>query len=232
MTPNNLSGFFDTEIVRNIVSSKPFIYSVYVAGVGILVSSSVLGYHWYSVHRAQTAQKAFSEDLAEYHNTITGQLGHQNWNMLASIFELGANAYSRTSLAPFYLSYEAETLLKDNRRTEATATMGRSVALTTQNNPLRSLYALKNTLMKLDEADTAQLSTTEAENELVALAYDTHNLQRDAALYYLGRYYWYKNNHQKAREALQELMTIQSATKNGTSPWVHEAETLLKQITA
>lgn len=56
--------------------------------------------------------------------------------------------------------------------------------------------------------------------ELIKLANEELNPNRDMALYYLGEYYWSQNEPQKARISWQYLQDVAQFGKSPTpSPW-------------
>lgn len=213
--------------------SKPLLCVLQGAFLAIVLGICAFGYRWYSTHRAQLAQKQFSDGVKEYTNAITGQPGHQNWSMLAALFELGAQEYGNTSLAPFFLGYQAEALVKNDQLADAAAVMTRATAAVPKNTDFYYSYALKQALMSIDVAEAAGISPEDAERNLLDLAYNKENTQRDAALFYLGRYYLAKNNPAQAREVFTELThAFPAGNSSSTSPWTKEAESLLKRIVA
>lgn len=213
--------------------SKSLLCVLQGAFLAVIVGICAFGYRWYSTHRAQLAQKQFSDGVKEYTNAVTGQPGHQNWSMLGALFELGAQEYGKTSLAPFYLGYQADALVKNDQLADATTVMTRAATALPTNSDFYYSYALKQALMSIDVAEAAGVSPEDAERNLLDLAYNKNNPQRDAALFYLGRYYLAKNNPAQAREVLTELThAFPERETSGASPWVKEAESLLKRIVA
>lgn len=234
MALNNMFDVSNKFFVHKGFVSKPMLYVLQIAGVGVLLSGCFVGYRAYSLHRAQAAQRRFSDEMVHYINAAQEKPGSHNWNMVAGIFEEGANEYANTSLAPFFVAYQAQALLKDNKLAEASKAMDRAVSLMSQANPFYYTYALKSVLMGLDVAEAENRSTDELEKKLVELANNKENQQRDEALYYLGRYYLYKNNLSQARTVLEELISLENTSKDprAVSPWANQAELLIKQIAA
>lgn len=230
MTLKSMFDVSNKSFVHKDFVSKPMMYVLHLAGVGVLLSSCFLGYRAYSLHRSQAAQRRFSTDMKQYISAVQEQPGHQNWQMIAGIFEEGAHEYENTSLAPFFLAYQAQALLKDNKLAEASKAMDRAVSLMSQDNPFYYTYSLTSILMGLDAAEAQNRPTDDLEKKLIDVAHTKNNKQRDEALFYLGRYYWYKNNMPQARATLEELISLQSTDKNAVSPWVNQAEMLIKQI--
>ncbi len=221
---------------------------VRVAGLGVLVGASFLGYRWYSVGRAQAAQKRLSEVIEKYtqemgkvqaSNKKDSQVGEvavqtvgQDWPAIASLFGMAAKEYADTSLAPFFLAYQSEALLKEGNLVDAYQILSQALAAMPRSSDLYAVYELKKVLMSLDLAILNNSSTDLAEHELLELAKDTTNKQRDMALFYAGRFYWSKGDVVRAKELLQELITLSYVDKSAASPWASKAEALVKQMGA
>jgi predicted Zn-dependent protease len=234
---------FNTTVNRTLLSrtvsnlhKKIFLYTgsenkhaariIMGAGLALLLVSAFVGYRWYTMSRAQAAQKHFADCVQEY--TKAAQTGSQSWAMIAKIFELGAQDYASTSMAPYFLAYQADALIKDNKLAEAAGVMQNAVSKMSKSNELYGLYALKSALLSMDATGEG----VEAVRTLEALARDAKNKQRDAALYYLGRYYMDKGDTARAQETLQELfnMSEHGAATMSTSPWAREAEKLIERV--
>jgi hypothetical protein len=189
-------------------------------------------YRWHRVGRERDAQREFASCLKEYTNTLTRQKGHQNWNMIVGLFELGAQKYSNTSLAPFFTVYQADALIKSDKLSEAATAMDRAVSLMSTDNPFYFVYALKAALINLDVAQESSLPVDKIEKDIIALAENKNNKQRDEALYYLSSYYISKGDNARAKEVLQELSAMTSDDPHQKSPWVELAQPLIKQVAA
>jgi len=201
-------------------------------GLAALLISACMGYRWYTVSRAQAAQKHFADCVQEYNKAA--QTGSQSWAMIAKIFELGAQDYASTSMAPYFLAYQADALVHDNKLAEAAVVMQNAVNKMSKSNELYGLYALKSALLDMDVAEQEGASQEAGVKAVEALAKDTKNKQRDAALYYLGRYYMDKGDMARAQEILQELLNMSEQGGAGavmsTSPWAREAEKLIERV--
>jgi hypothetical protein len=211
--------------------SKQLKYVLLSVGIAVVVTAGFVSYRWYSIHRAQAAQKHFAECLQEFNKAA--QSGSQSWGVIARIFELGAQEYSSTSMAPFFLAYQAQALLHEDKLLEAAGAMRAAVSKMSKSNELYSLYLLKSILLDMDFSDyDLGFVSSDLLQKLIDLASDKNNKQRDAALYYLGRYYVSKGEDAKARDTLQELVDMQqrSGVDEMPSAWVKEAQNILNQI--
>lgn len=200
------------------------------SAVIVLLGIFCVAYRWNRVRYEREAQREFAGCLKEYTNTLTAQTGHQNWNMIVGLFELGAQKYRNTSLAPFFIAYQAQALIKNNQLSEAAVTMDRAVSLLDLSHDFYYVYALKAALMHLDLEQESSLPTEKIERMISTLAENKNNKQRDQALYYLGRYCLAKGDNIRAREALQQLSAMTSDNPHEKSPWAEQAQYLLKQV--
>jgi len=225
------SGYVNKSLMVNIIR---------IAGLGALVGASFLGYRWYYVGRARTAQKRLSEVIATYTQEIKAQadnqasdsvtVSSQGWPAIAELFGGAAKEYADTALAPFFLAYQSEVLLKEGNLADAYQVMNQALVAMPRSSDLYAVYELKKVLMALDLAILNNSSSDLAEKELLELAKDTTNKQRDIALFYAGRFYWSKGDIVRAKDLLQELIALSYVDKTLTSPWVGKAEALVKQM--
>src|SRR5205807_5130021 len=115
-------------IYRNMLDKRTWriVQALAVAG---LLAVFCMAYRWHRVRSEREAQREFAGCLREYTNTLAAQTGHQNWNMIVGLFELGAQKYNNTSLAPFFMAYQAQALIKTNKLSEAATIMDGAVSL-------------------------------------------------------------------------------------------------------
>ncbi len=88
---------------------------------------------------------------------------------------------------------------------------------------LRQVYAFSVALMDLDSADESLRS--QGLEELKALCANESSSVYDAALFYLGEYYWKQQNYQEARLWWAQLILVANKKMHGApveakSPWV------------
>jgi len=108
-------------------------------------------------------------------------------------------------------------LLNQNKREEALTTLDTMIN-TMPESIMLSLYQTERALIQLDSDDESVKST--GLNTLISLAHDTNNKNRDTAQFYLGGYYWAKNDINAAREIWQQLVDEQHDEKLAPSPWM------------
>lgn len=230
-----------TLMQNRYVTKQTMVNVIRIAGLGILVGAAFLGYRWYYMGRSQAAQKRLSEIITAYtqeveknhkENKETAQANTQNLSAIADLFAKGASEYADTSLAPFFLAYQAEVLLKEGNLESALGVMSQALTSMSPASELYPVYELKKVLMALDWAQLNNTQTHDAEQKLLAMAHDTTNKQRDMALFYAGRFYWSKGDVIRARELLQELISLSYVDKSVESPWTSKAESLIKQMGA
>jgi len=189
------------------------------------IGSSFLLYRAYVVYREQAAQNALAQYIQEYHQIKDGKPA--DWQRVAALFQLGSEQQSNSYLAPYFLLFQAEALLRENKKQEALTVMDKLVEQSV-NSPLLSLFKTKRALIKLDESDeTVQKSGLE---ELEKLAENKKNKFRDTAQFYLGYYHWVNNSIAQAQTIWQTLVDDQYKEKLAPSPWLDFVKKKLEYI--
>ncbi len=179
------------------------------------IAGSFLLYRIYAVYKEQSAQNVLAQYIQEFNQIEDGQSA--DWQRIAKLFQRGSEQQSRSSLAPYFLLFQAEALLRENKKQEALAAIDELIKQSA-NSPLLPLFKTKRSLLKLDEPDEAvQRSGLE---ELKKLAEDKKNQFRDTAQFYVGHYYWVNNSIEQAQAIWQTLVDEQYKEKLATSPWV------------
>jgi len=215
-------GFFDKLYIAMMKNAR---HVLLIIGLILFFISVACGYMLWMNEQNKAAQRYFGLLIMEYNQVKQEQ--DFDWQNLLTKFEKGFDKHSRSSLLPYYKDYAVNILLKQNKKNEALALLD-SIILDTQASPLSSLYKMERAIMALDmpEADMKQL----AEDSLMALADDQSNQFRDSALFYLGRYYWEKNNIPLARKTWQKLVDEQKDEKVAPSPWADQVKDYLSLI--
>jgi tetratricopeptide (TPR) repeat protein len=193
--------------------SKP-LSIVFFCALGLAASS--FAYKLWAAKRERAAQYDFSALMTEYETM--SQDKNPEWDGLLQKFEKNYEKHSSSSLLPNYLSYKVRILLNQDKREEALATLDTMIAAM-PGSVMLSLYEMERALIQLDSTDESVKST--GLDALVSLAQDTHNKNRDSAQFYLGRYYWAKNDIDAARTIWQQLVDEQHDEKLAPSPWLH-----------
>ena len=198
-----------------------FIVLCILGGIG----SGFLLYRIYVVYREQAAQNVLAQYVQEYHQMQNAQPA--DWQRVAKLFQLGSEQQSNSYLAPYFLLFQAEALLREDKKQEALTVMDKLVEQSV-NSPLLLLFETKRALIKIDEPDeTVQKSGLE---ELERLAENEKNKFRDTAQFYLGYYYWVNNSIAQAQKIWQILVDDQYKEKLAPSPWVDLVKKKLEHI--
>lgn len=192
------------------------------AGI-VLVAGAIGGYHWYRLNKEQKAQEAFSSCMREYERS---ERDASLWPNTELVFRLALEQNQNTSMTPTLLAYQAEALLHMNKPEQALACMGSAVDQLPKNSDIYHLYATKYALMMMDAADETLKEKGLA--LLTTLAHEKTNMTRDMALYYLGLYYWTRDDAQQARATWSELVPM--AEKEPVSPWAERAMQKIEQL--
>ncbi len=192
-----------------------------VLAVG-LMTAGYYGYRWYRINQEQAAQQLFSHNVEEFERALE-EGKKEDWANVESLFKIGYDQYSRSALAPFFLIYQAQAMLKQGNNTQAFQTLDKAVQQMDANSPLADVYKASMALMRIDSNDKA---TQEAGvNQLQALANTPTSMGYDIASYYLGLYYMAQNNENKAQEVWQKLIDSQKGQpKMAQSPWAKMAQ--------
>lgn len=193
------------------IQLKGLILVVLFAGCG---AALYFGYRWYDTRKQVDAQFAFGVLLDQY-NAASEQDG-ADFTSFANEFARGYEDHKNTVLAPYFLSFQADSLIKAGNKSEALAVVDKAVQ--TQSSPsFVNLFKTKRALLALDGADKER--EKQALDELQLLAQDDTNSHRDYALYNLGMYHWVNDNVEAARVAWQELVNMQTGNVFSDSPW-------------
>ncbi len=195
-----------------------------IFGLLILIAGSASwgGYSMYVRHREQQASSDLMQYIKDYHQAAGAE--STDWNYLANLFKMGYRQHSHSTLAPFFLLYQADALVQDNERQEALSLLDQALVALGVESPLYTTYAVKKALLVLE--DNAQQGIA----DLQKLAQDKANKQRDMAQYYLGLYYWMHNDSAQAKVAWAELIDSQSAEKQERSAWALQAQQYMQQM--
>jgi cytochrome c-type biogenesis protein CcmH/NrfG len=209
---------------------KSWHYFLYNKILSLLLAGLVVGavgyssYSYLSTSREKYAYKNFAESHDLFEQAVAADDGTSEkkntelWKDVELAFEEGYLKNKKSSIAPYFLAFQAEALIQQKELAKAVTVMDGMMASLKKDSPLFGLYAVKSSLMKLD-MENAELRKRGLE-ELIKLANEELNPSRDMALYYLGEYYWSQNEPQKARISWQYLQDVAQFGKSPTpSPW-------------
>ncbi len=202
---------------------KEFAIGIILLAVAIF---GFLGYRWYVVYREQAAQKVFANYLKEYDKAEQG--APSDLEHAQMLFKLGYQQQSGSRLAPYFLAFQSDTLIKQGKIDEALDVMDTMIKVLPEKAPLTALYKTKRALLLLDADDESKQKT--GLDALEQLAYSKENQYNDLALFYVGRYYWVTDNLDQAKKAWQELANQQRDQRLAPSPWLDQVQEKLAQI--
>lgn len=185
-----------------------------------------LGYRWYYVSKQEVAQKALAEAIAEYKTMAQGE--QKDWDRMQMLFKVGAEQQSGSSLAPYFLAYQADSLLHGGKKEEALAVMNSVVDALSAKSPLYSLFKTKRAMMRLDAQDEAIREKGVA--ELIELGRNDQNIYKDMALYQLGNYYWSMQKKSDAIQVWQDLIDQYQYDLVSPSPWAQLAQQKMNKL--
>ncbi len=197
--------------------------------IALLVASILLvsvlsygAYRWYSNYREEQAQKVLAESLELFQRAAESD-SSVKWSDVSRAFEAGYALYPGSSLAAYFLAFQAESVMQEGDLERAIVLMEKSLAHMPHNSPFYYLYAVKNALMEHDSQDTAVRER--GNKHLEELAYDKKNPDRDMALYYLGYFAAAAHNTERARELWTQLVR-----EGSESVWANKAQTDLQAL--
>ncbi len=210
---NALLSFFE---INATSKARQYIRVLSYGGIlAILLALFYWVYSTYSTGREQNAQRALASCIELYEQAAESQA---QWPSVVAACEVGYQEYRRSSLAPYFLSYQAEALIKQSKTDDAIKVMTLMVGSMFKTYPLYYIYSTKLALLQMDSTESAVHAA--GLKRLEELAADNKNEQRDEALYYVGLYNWQHNDMAKAKEAWKQLANLPSKNQDQASPWM------------
>lgn len=205
---------------------------IVVAVVVTLVSvGGYLGYRWYIQQREERAQLVFAAAVELAQQALKSesdqQAGNVTWQDVEMAFKIGYDQNQRSYLAPYFLAFQAEALLRQQRQEEALGLMNEVLSQLSKSDQLYDQYYIKRACIKLDSTD--EQAKKQGLDELKAIAEKKNSLFQEPAQYYLGEYYWATQQFDQARDAWLKLTTDQP-TKGERSVWYEAAVAKLNQF--
>lgn len=195
---------------------------VVVAVLVALAGGGFYGYRWYRSSQEEVAQRIFSQNVQEYER-VAQEGKTEDWASVETLFKIGYGQYSHSTFAPFFLLYQAEAMIKQDKNEQAREVLTKAVDTMSRSSDLYPLFEIKIALMNMDA------HAPEAVAQLKILAAQTSHFS-DAAAYYLGQYYWINNDEKQAREVWQKMIDVTKTDKKlGQSPWASLAQATLAQ---
>lgn len=228
---NLMESLFD---YRELLQQRNNRIALAVLIFAIIGAGGYYAYQWHNNNIQKLAQKAFSESLEVYNQAMSlafakdaSEKDSMNlWAEAEIAFKTGYSQNKSSTLAPFFLVYEAQALLRQNKLDQAYEVLSEGLKKIPGNLPFSFLYQTTQALMEIDRQDTQK-----GIDRLDKLSKDKNNPLRDMAVFYLGEYYLSINEIAKARLQFESLdLTNKDVIDKSDSPWVNLAKSKLQQL--
>lgn len=189
-----------------------------VIGIAAIVALALagVGYHFYNQRAQARGHKAFIDALRYYDAPVaTGRptvisdvnvefgAEAEKWNKVEQVFKDGYDKNKNAGIASMFLVYQADALTRLNKIDQAIAILADAVKMM-PNDPLKDFYRLKLSLVKMDSSK--EPVKQEGFAELKKLAEGSSSYAHEAALYYIGYYFWTQKDYTQAQNYWQQLM--------------------------
>lgn len=183
-------------------------------------------YRWYNDYQMRAAQKVFARYLQEYKHAT--KQAPPAWERIADRLGVACQELDATPFGAYCLLYQSQALVELHKNDEAIDLLTRAIQTINQTSPLFFATKIKRALMMMDAS--AEQTREQGVAELIDLARNTDNPQRDISLYYVGQYYWSHDRLDDAKKVWQELLDVYRHEKSAPSAWVTLVEERLQQI--
>ena len=227
-------GWFG-DVVRTVKERKVVFFPVVGLIALLVVFGAWKGKNWYVAHREGKAQLAFSDALDTYQTALYYAVAKSNDKAAVedhikdALIDLTAviQKHSGSALADYTQAFIADLYTLKGEHDRALETLEKALAHMNVNSPLYCVYRTKAALLLFDNGKEA-----EGLAALQALADDAKNKQSDDAAYYLGSYYWSKEQYADAANAWSRFKqeTTQTQDASTVSPWAPMVWQKLAQI--
>lgn len=180
-----------------------------------LASGGIVWYRWQATHKAQQAHKTLVETLKIFQSPIQKASDQEKrdpskfysasekWAHIATVCADAYQQYSSTTLAPFFLTYQADALLNMQKHEEALPLLKKAYSRL-KNQALKDFLGVKIALVAMD--CSSQATQQEGFLELKRLAENTNHTAHEYALYSLGLYFWDNKEFAQAKNYWQQML--------------------------
>lgn len=224
----NMQFVYERMVIWLLNHWRAFLGSVFLILVGIVLN---FGYQAYNKSLDEDAHKAFLSVTRVANSEVSSDVKNhpekktatekQKCEALFAAAELFLNKYSSSSFAASAHGYLARACLGLGDRDAARAHFV-SAQKSARSLDIKQAYALSVALMDIDSSDDSvrsqglELLKSLGSNETASVS--------DAALFYLGQYYWLAKNYQEARLWWGQLLAVADKKVSATgieikSPW-------------
>jgi hypothetical protein len=193
------------DAVISVVHERRFWISAGVLSAAILVLAlGWWGYGAYTVARDSRAQLTFVEQLERFEiMRMSPDTDVVAWESLEASFARGYVDHSSSSLASFFLAFQAEILMREGKRGRALEVMDKAISGMPHDSIITWLYTIKRAVMRLDSDDKDV--SKQGERELLDLAQSGHNKVAGLAWYHLWEYAFVNRDEDMRKLAYNKL---------------------------
>jgi hypothetical protein len=227
------SLFAELQDVFYGIEKKYLTFAGYLMLAALLVGGSYLGYTSWRTSHNEKAQISLMESVNDL-NTAVHAMGNaqvpelevqQLFKSVKTDMEIGYSKYKWSSLAPFFLVYQAQAMTYLNEKEEAYSLMQKAVGHFSSSSPYHMMYSIQVALRALDLG-----KLQEGESQLKVLAASKNDMA-DMAAYYLAHYYLEHDNKAKGKELLKSIVErAKKSSENGLMPFQQLAAQQLEVI--
>lgn len=197
----------DKVVVRVIHYRKQVLLSLAVVGLG---GALFVGYTYYQNQRDMQASKALQAAVNVFRAQASSAGDEAQWQAVAKTFEAGYSEHKGATIAASFLAYQADALLNAGKAEEAVEVLRLAVKKMSVKAVCQA-YQLKLALVLLDSS--REELQKEGLEQLQAIAQADKNVMHEQALYYLGMFYWVRQNFEEAKNYWQQYMIKYGADK-------------------
>ena len=221
------------------VQSHPNFKYFASGAVVVLLSAAVGGgMYYYNAVDKERAQDVFCESASSYEMTLRKffmggdpKKESEEWADIELELKSAYNQIPKSETGAYIKTLEAETLIRQQKVDEALVVLKEADKMLSSSNPIYYLCKTKIALISLDSKD--EKVKNEGLELLDKLSKNKKNHNRDMALYYVGLYYWTKNDIEKAQsewKILVDEFIFEGDDEKKTSPWAKMAKMKLDQV--
>jgi len=178
----------------------------------VLAGISVAGYMYFT-HRAKAhaykdlyyamqVYDAPTTKTTQEEAVISFASEEEKWKKVEDVARLGWSGHSGPVVAQFGVLW-SEALLKQGKLDEAIEKLDKAIEKV-PSQYLKDFYILKSARMKIDSSN--ETSHQEGLSLLKSIAHDSNNYAHEAALYYLGYYFWDKKDYMQVKNYWRQLV--------------------------
>ncbi len=211
---------------------------IVAAGILILIGLAI-GYGYYRARRQEKAHKSFIQALKYFDakvgveedflgETKSFKTEEKKWEQTAKIFKKEYGKNRSAGIAPIFLAYQSEALVRLGKLDKAIEVLKKSLNLMEKDAALYSYYKVKLTLMQIDTGSKSLIDQAIA--SLKSMALEQNKPAHDMALYRLGEYFWYQKNYPEAKNYWNQLIIKYGKKSKHPSLWAQKAKEKLKLI--